>query len=224
MGVDACMFFITTEPIEPDALLALACDLHIAFPRKVDVFRGFREMGESFTLDEILAVQADSNKWDRPHHCITAIDVYTQDGPDIEPTPGQHFYEVGLQTRYWGPGYTRGDLPTILMIRRWLLSKVPGCTVLYGGDSSGIEADVFNDELEESLWDLFVAEGDTYHGHWDGYDDLNKQPICQLCKRPYNRFGCGDGYAAYHCPGCGDSIQTTDGGKTWTEHKNKWGA
>lgn len=213
MGVDACMFFITTEPIEPDDLLALAYSLHESFPRGVDVFRGFRNGKAVFTLDEILAVP-------RSRHCIEAIDVYEQDGPDIEPAPGQCFYEVHLSSRYWGPGYTRGDLPTILMIRRWLLSKVPGCTVLYGGDSSGIEADVFNDELEAELWGLFIERGDTYHSSCRAGDKLDNEPVCQMCKRPYRRFGSsGNGqYAAYYCAGCGDSIQTSDGGKTWKEH------
>jgi hypothetical protein len=205
------MFFITESKIEPGALLSMSVDLHEAFGSVMFPFRGYVDSGPS-SLDEILGLGEGA------HHCIQKIEEYRQDGPVIAPVNGQCFYEVHLFVRYYGIGYERGPLPKILAVARWIRHRVPDSTILYGGDSSGINAEILTPEFEQELWGHFCEHGHKPYAdrHWECNDGLDDRPTCRLCNEQYIRFGGGSPFAAYACHGCGHQIETHDGGKTWT--------
>lgn len=55
----------------------------------------------------------------------------------LDPPPGAGtVLEVMLITRYYGPGYERGDVAAICGTAEWLKHRFPGCVVYYGGDDS----------------------------------------------------------------------------------------
>lgn len=152
--------------------------------------------------------------------------VYEQDGPDILAQPWECLLQVSLWTRYYGPGYERGDILTICAICDWLEINIPGCEVWYGGDSSGICAEPFPyTKRREYLGLLYSEKGREYFRGGNRFiedEGYGVPPACGLC--PSNtyqgsRFGYGKGYASYHCPGCGISMCTRDAGNTWQKEE-----
>lgn len=165
---------------------------------------------------------------------------YREDG---DPPPGSEYHEdsdkpiiaegdecllhLNLWGRYYGPGYERGDILTYCAIAEWLEVNVPGCEVWYGGDSSGVCAEPFHDlkrrELRNHLYSKEGRDYFRYDNHFMRDDGIPRPAACSLCpggKYCGSRFGYGRDYAAYSCAGCGDSVETRDGGKTWTERKD----
>lgn len=70
---------------------------------------------------------------------------------------------VSTLARYYGPGYERGDWPTIYGAIRVLQAAFRGAKVFYGGDSSddGVEC---TDEYLAEIWRHFLGhDGDAYH-------------------------------------------------------------
>lgn len=130
--------------------------------------------------------------------------------------PGRVWREVHIATRFYGPGYERGDLPLILAVARWLKSRVPTAVVMYSGDSGPESA--FNEmtpEYESELWGHFSSVGHKpYATSWDVVDGI-PYPECDLCQRTMLRHGIGNNYGAFSCPGCGHYAGTKDGGLTW---------
>lgn len=141
----------------------------------------------------------------------------------IKAREGECLIEVNLAGRYYGEGYERGDILTYCAIAEWLETNIPACESWYGGDSSGVLAERFDDERRKSLRrHLYSTEGRAYFNrNWPLSQDEGLQPpACGLCpRRGYlgSQFGTGNGgvYAAFHCSGCGHSVETQDGGKTW---------
>lgn len=145
----------------------------------------------------------------------------------VKARPGECLLQVSLYGRYYGPGYERGDILTYCAIAEWLELNIPGCEVWYGGDSSGVCVERF-DELKrrELRTHLFTPKGrDYFKGMWSMHSDegYGTPAACSLCpggKYCGSRFGVGKDFASYHCAGCGISEETRDGGKTWVEKKN----
>ncbi len=159
------------------------------------------------------------------HHCLSLVDRYTQDGPDIVPEDGEKLIEVHLWTRYYGEGYERGDLPLIIMISKWLEYKIPDSEVWYGGDSSGICAEKFDEDARERLFRHFVdVNHRPYIAGWDALGS-GLSRYCDFCEEHMSRYGWGGAgekeNAAFGCSGCGLKEKTRDGGKTWEEDKEK---
>jgi hypothetical protein len=135
--------------------------------------------------------------------------------------------ELSLYGRYYGPGYERGDILIYCAMAEWLEVNIPGCEVWYGGDSSGVCAEPFTEAKRRDLRNhLYGAQGRDYFNR-DGWG--GKPPVmpkaCSLCPMDRyhgNQFGFGQhgAYAAFHCDGCGKSVETRDSGSTWTEKKD----
>jgi transposase-like protein len=79
-------------------------------------------------------------------------------------------------------------------------------------------------DYRTELWDHFCEHGNKpYYGVPSprhsrlGLEKEDDVPSCQLCKKPYVRYGgrSGSSFASFLCDGCGHGIQTTNGGKTW---------
>jgi len=141
---------------------------------------------------------------------------------------GECLLEVSLAGRYYGEGYERGDILTYCSIAEWFEVHIPKCEVWYGGDSSGVVAQRFDEERRRRLRrHLYSTEGRAYFNRdWmtRAGGDGCQPPPCGMCpKRGYlgSQFGTGNhgGWAAFHCSGCGKSVETSDGGKTWAEQK-----
>jgi len=164
---------------------------------------------------------------------LTRISEYEQDGPTIEPEPGETFIRVHLRSRYYGPAYERGDILTICAVAEWLEQNIPSAEVWYGGDSSGVEAEPFNEAKRREYKSLLYTP-DKGRAYYD-YDGLAMPPLphenkldpptsdCALCIPDHKprRYGWGGGYGAYYCAGCGTHFTTRDNGETWTIGKKE---
>lgn len=96
---------------------------------------------------------ARSNFGDTKSHVLNLNDAEWFDRPRVE---------VATMARYYGPGYERGDWPTIYGAIRVLQAAFPEATVYYGGDSSddGVEC---TDEYLAEIWSHFLGpHGDDY--------------------------------------------------------------
>lgn len=150
--------------------------------------------------------------------------AYYQDGPTLYANTGEWLLEVSLITRYYGIGYERGDILTICAIAEWIEQNMQPCKVLYGGDSSGVTAVPFHDEVRRQYRaHLYSQSGRDYFKAFD--DDRKSYPIpeqCGLCVRGENRlirYGWGNNYVALRCAGCGKNFETRDNGVTWEVSK-----
>lgn len=153
--------------------------------------------------------------------------LYHQDGYDILAAPGECLLELSLYGRYYGEDYERGDILTYCAIAEWLEVNIPGCAVLYGGDSSGVCAEPFTEARRRELRHHLYSEGGRDYFNHDGMRDRHLQPpACGLCPGGRYRgsqcmFGGGGNTGGFHCRGCGKSVKTTDAGKTWEKWKDE---
>ena len=105
----------------------------------------------------------------------------------------------------------------------WFEENVPGCEVWYGGDSSGVCAYPFTEEVRTELKrHLYSSQGKAYYANFGNFGvDIGPTPKpCSLCpggKYMGNRHGYGKDFAAFSCTGCGKNTSTRDNGKTWIE-------
>lgn len=197
MGIDAQLLVRTTDKVSQKQVQDAAYD-----------------MAEAFGVDHFWITRPIDGAG--AHHCLQIVEVYTQDGPDILPKPGETLIEVSLWTRYYGPGYERGDLPLILAVAYWLEKRFPGAAVWYGGDSSGVLAEPFGLAEREVYWSHFCENGHKpYRGGWG--QEIKKD--CDFCCKLMVQAGWGANYALLYCPGCGLRLESRDGGANWTEEK-----
>lgn len=198
MGVDAQMVVATPEWLDDDALRRLSYETVAAFGTESLWVRRGDDFGG-------------------PRHALSR-------GTDYELIPAvaaKTTFTVHLWTRFYGPGYERGDLPLILNLARWFRSKLDGCTVYYGGDSGEALLELTPVEGEGELWQHYVDNQHLpYTKGWDRmtHDGISL-PECELCQEPVIRNGWGNGgqFAAAYCPGCGWNIETRDAGRSWAE-------
>ena len=127
-------------------------------------------------------------------------------------------FRVSLGGRFYGPGYERGNWPLYMNLRRWFLTKLPGCKVFYGGDTSEWIPE-FTHEMEAEFWQHFAnVQHHPYNKHPHDGDGLDNRR-CEFCDELMERNGWGPCYAAFHCDGCGIAEETKDGGVTWGASK-----
>lgn len=69
---------------------------------------------------------------------------------------------ANVTSRYYGPGYERGDWPAIYGAIRLMQAAFPSATVYYGGDSWDDAPECSEEHLAE-IWAHFLGpEGDNY--------------------------------------------------------------
>jgi hypothetical protein len=133
-------------------------------------------------------------------HALEIVDKYEQDGPTIKPRKGETFIRVFLATRYWGPGYERGNLALILAVAEWLERKFPKGAVWYGGDSSGVCAEPLDKAARSKLMDHAAsAHGVDYHV---GHGRYPSGETCEFCNVSMSEYRWGGGSTGYICLGC----------------------
>lgn len=151
--------------------------------------------------------------------------VYHQDGDTVHAEKDECLLEVSLWGRYYGVGYERGDIRFYVGVAEWLEQNISGCTVWYGGDSSGCEAELFDRAARDRLIRHKNSSkgSDYFRRPWFGAGDgTSTPPPCGMCPGGVysgDRYGAGANYAAYSCPGCGKTAETHDGGVTWKNTK-----
>ncbi len=147
---------------------------------------------------------------------------YTQDADTIFAKPGEWFLTVSLWSRYYGIGYERGDLMTLCAVAEWCEVNIPGCSVWYGGDSSGIEAAPWPEKERLKLRKhLYSEQGRDYFRHSGPLGSSTHPSPCGLCVDggDFQQYGSGGNFIAVHCASCGKSFESRDGAQTWTEAK-----
>jgi hypothetical protein len=131
---------------------------------------------------------------------LRLTDEFTQDGEPITPEPGETLIECHLDGRYYGPEYERGDAPLLISIAGWLEANIPGASVWYGGDSSGVLATLFDERAREVLLRHFVRVG---HLPYQGYFGRGENgPMCPRCHENMLHSGGGGGETFWFCYGC----------------------
>lgn len=187
MGIDAQMYAATTSPLTPLEVRKLAGSLI-----------------EAFSIESPFWIDRDSDR-----HCLRIIDQYDQDGPTIFPNPvlNEQFIEVNFMCRYYGDSYERGPLPTIITVASWLEQRIPNSRIYYGGDSSGVEATLFDAPARQALLDHFIKVGHRPYSMSFSPPYQKDYPHCEFCGNiPMERFGSGPGYNLYRC-GCDYEIK-----------------
>ncbi len=188
MGIDAEMFARTCEPITEQQVKRLA-------------FEACARFGKSKFL---ISRPGEFSFWPNGRRALEIVALYEQDGPDIEPAAGETFVRAHLKTRYWGPGYERGDLPFLLAFASWLERKIPACEVWYGGDSSGVCAVRFDHTERSRMLDHLASDqGSDYFERRNPFVPRDERPVCDFCEveMPSFRYGPYDA-RGYICQGC----------------------
>lgn len=195
MGIDAQLLLKIKSPVTPELLRKWSLDAMEAVGRKH--FNFYNE---------------------KPPFALCENGVYWQDGPDIHAAEGETLIEISLSSRYYGIGYERGDILGICAIAEWCDLNIPNCEVWYGGDSSGVEAELFDEALRKKLKaHLYGPHGRDYY-NYPGSQEPPKPPVdCKLCidDLRIRRYGWGGDYAAWICGACGKKFSTEDSGATW---------
>lgn len=200
MGVDAEMLVINKEePLTEEKVQDLSW-----------------ELCEAFGSDRFWIWKAAHGQ--TAQRALNIVNELHSGGPTLYPALGEQFIYVALGTRYYGPGYERGDLPFIVSVADWLERNIPYCSIWYGGDSSGIEVEPFDKPARDVMFAHFSQYGHRpYSGdprtEQNGEDDL--VTVCEFCTVKVRRYGFGGKYGGFRCPGCGETRATHDGGLTW---------
>lgn len=197
MGVDAVIYAILPEPATEDQIRNWSY-----------------RIGAAFGADRFWIVKpGQANEWAKvPHGAIVAGQEYDKATKSYVVNP----YRVDISTtsRYYGPGYERGDWSFLRSIIEWMLMNMPeGSTVYYGGDSD--EQYLVTIDLMKEIDDHFFKVGCEPYRRYFSEDNSH---ICPLCKVMMVQFGFGGGYEAYNCLGCGYKLSTKNNGKTWKEN------
>ncbi|CAB4143178.1 hypothetical protein UFOVP435_73 [uncultured Caudovirales phage] len=149
--------------------------------------------------------------------------IYHQDGDPILAADGEWFLDVSLYSRYYGPGYERGDILTICAVAEWIELNIPDCEVWYGGDSSGITAELFDEDARRAMKKhLYSQQGREYFTGFARGEPFPTPKPCGLCvpgEPQFTRHGWGMNYVMVACAGCGKSFASKDSGKTWETQK-----
>lgn len=192
MGVDARMMVGTSQKVSDEELAVLRYDVAEAFRH------GF--FMSSYNEDVPLGQTRD---W--------AIERAAPEDFGSECFPkGKHYLKVNLSGRYYGIGYERGDLPTILAVGAWLETRLPGCQVYYGGDASD-DLEPLDVGLRSRLWEHFCKVGSKPYRQ--GWGQPAKTPDC--CGQPMTVNGGGGSLVFAYCAACGRAAQGYANGEGW---------
>jgi len=197
MGIDAEMFIRTKETISDESLIE----------------RAWR-MCATFGWDKFW-VNPDNGR-----RALMFVDQWEQDGPTLQPSNGETFIKVSLCTRYWGPGYERGNLSLLITLAEWWERVFPSSEVWYGGDSSGVCAAHFDKDMRSQFLDHAASkDGFAYRL---GFDLNGERPqVCAFCgNAPMSTCRWGKGGTGSVCLGCG--LHRLVSGHEVTEAIGQW--
>ena len=211
--------------------MGIDAEMFVKLGRKItseEVLEAARSLAEAIGPDHFFLAKPGLYGTNHPgHHALSLEKEIHQDSseePTIKPKRGESFIRVHLWTRYYSPGYERGNWPIIASVAEWLQRRFPDGEVWYGGDSSGVEFQQMTPSYLNEVWTHFASYGHSpYQQSFDNgmldRDGQKRPPPCELCKTHLIRNGWGPSYGAYFCGSCGLSLVTRDNGKTFTDRK-----
>lgn len=222
MGIDAEMFAIVHGKknwLKPSELLKTSYDLasalgHEKFFIDHGEWNGGKPQHHALSIVGPCDDKEQLDYYDVPDS-LRNRPIWMQDGDPVIAEEDQQFIEVHLYTRYYGETYARGSWPSIMMTAKWLQLRFPGCTVMYGGDSSGVVAEPLTERMMTKLTNLWLSSGTrNYHGAFA----MGGEPSCSCprCLQPMSVYGWGGGGNSYFCSGCG--------GKAFHDGKHQYDA
>lgn len=201
MGIDAEMFVRTRTKVTDEEIEEIRYRMCCAFGagRFSDDYESEDEEGRTVKVS-----------------ALYRINEYWQDGHTLQPKKGETFIRCGLWTRYYGPGYERGDCPFICAVAEFLEMSFPGGEVWYGGDSSGV--------LAKRIDRKFLLQHFYTNGHAPYIDYLARKGgvTCPRCKKPMNQHGfggAGNDWASWTCHGCGRQAVRENGKITVSDRR-----
>ena len=208
MGVDAVVVVaIPGELLSKEALRELSAKLCISLGAK------------NFFLDPVEGEGAFTVAWPEDYKMV--------------PEPEGQLYDIHVWSRFYAPGYERGDCLFLCALGEWLEANIPGAQVYYGGDCDNVLSR-FDEAARKKLKEhLYSQEGRAYFGSGDAGFSLREGTLvpptsdCKLCVKDYkpSRNGCGrigpNEFGSFGCAVCGRNFTTRDSGTTWKiEDKN----
>lgn len=178
MGIDAEMRVRIPEPLDDRELMALSV-------AAVDAFREF------FWVDRERR-QAAIERWEAREW-------------DEVPEGEGHWLKVNTMSRFYGEGYQRGPIVTILAVAEWFELRILGCEVFYGGDHDDY-VEPLTAERRGELFRHFAQNG--HRPYRDNRLDRGEVPECDWCG-PSMRATTYHALLAttYECIHCGYSVK-----------------
>lgn len=86
---------------------------------------------------------------------------------------------ANVTTRYYGPGYERGDWPSIFGAIALLRAAFPASRIFYGGDGSD-EAPEVTAERESSYWSHYLGpHGNAYRERWSTQQAVTPETVSE---------------------------------------------
>ncbi len=151
-------------------------------------------MQTAFGADGILWVERGK------HHCLSLLDPTDYKVSEAElPNDGSSYVGLNTLSRFYGPGYTRGDLVNILAVARYLRTAFKDSEIYYGSDSGG-GLSLLDDEYEAELWSTFTSEASRdYYNHTR---DDETTTVCDFCEVRTNTYSFSAVECITVCPSC----------------------
>lgn len=129
--------------------------------------------------------------------------VWFQDGDPIVAKPSEQFIEVHFWGRYYGPGYERGDWGKYRNVISVLKLSFPDAEIWYGGDSSGMCAELMDDKKMAEFDACWMGPGRTpYVRGFSGIGGAKAKATCPTCQTPMFQHGWGGGKTMFACESC----------------------
>lgn len=112
--------------------------------------------------------------------------------------PEGNWYQVSTGISYYGPGYERGPLMTILGIATFLEALFPNTPIYYGGDSDD-NYPVLDEQKKKELLDHFIK---VQHIPYNSAFGRDKRVECPFCEQPMSPRMFSGNRVGYDCTGC----------------------
>lgn len=161
---------------------------------------------------------SDSILWvDRGrHHSLSLLEPTNYKVTDSKlPDDGSSYVGLNSLGRYYGPGYTRGNLVGILAVARYLRTAFDGAEIYYGGDTGG-GLQLLDDKHEAELWSLFASDKSRdYYDHSRG-DETTR--VCDFCEVRTNTYSWSSTECVTGCPSCGAKWKYIKTSRTHVPH------
>lgn len=147
--------------------------------------------------------------------------AWTQDGTPIIGAEGEQFIRVHFFGRYYGPDYERGNWPIIRATAEFLEMAIPGGAVWYGGDSSGMCAELMDAAAREKMTAHYLSvDHAPYRGAFGRFGGSKAAQTCSFCAG-FPMYETGGGNKTFWCcDGC-DLKRITVGAKAYDLKKDQ---
>ena len=187
----------------------------------------FAEIAAERSEDEIRRVAVSLAKcfgagsfWierDKDQHALTAVDSADEWYELPTRRPDTRLVKLHTLARYYGRGYERGDILSIIGWAELIESKWPEARIFYGGDSGGYLGEFAPEQRAELKRYFFDVGHEPYCGHT--MPGKPQPPVCEFCDLTANEHTWGMGFVRATCSGCAQSWIGDERTGRWHEMK-----